>query len=99
MPRSRRRRSGTRLVSPLAGGGGQAQETPCLGEDVVEGKKAAAQADDIEKVAVLAGRGVAPFTGRALADAVLSAGPTSNVQACCALADEPVAALAATVRR
>ena len=71
---------------------------PGLIGDVAEIGKAAALADDIEEVAVIAGRRVGPFAGRTLAgfrsfqpDEQGAAGRIPHV------ADQPVAALAATV--
>ena len=71
---------------------------PGLIGDVAEFDQAAALADDIEEVAVIAGRRVGPFAGRALAgfrsfqpDEQGAAGRIPHV------ADQPVAALAAAV--
>ena len=71
---------------------------PGLVGDVAEVDKAAALADDIEEIAMIAGRGVGPFAGRALAgfrsfqpDEQGAAGRIPHV------ADQPVAALAAAV--
>ena len=61
----------------------QAQEAPRLVGDVVEVEKAAAFADDVEQVAVLAGGGVGPFAGRSLRQ-FLRAGRTSSGPAYCA---------------
>jgi hypothetical protein len=56
--------------------------------------EAAAFADDVEQIAMLAGGGVGPFAGRALAGSAPSAARTSSGRACCDIADQPVAALA-----
>ena len=76
----------------------QAEKVPGLVGDVAEIGKAAALADDIEEVAVIAGRSVSPFAGRTLAgfrpfqpDEQGAAGCIPHV------ADKPVAALAAAV--
>ena len=44
-------------------GAGQAEEASRLVGDVVEVEKAAAFADDVEQIAMLAGGGVGPFAG------------------------------------
>ena len=76
----------------------QAEKVPGLVGDVAEIDKAAALADDIEEIAMIAGRRVGPFAGRALAgfrsfqpDEQGAAGRIPHV------ADQPVAALAAAV--
>ena len=76
----------------------QAEKVPGLIGDVAEVDEAAALADHVEQVAMLAGRGVGPFAGGALAgfrscqpDEHGAAGRVPDV------ADQPVAALAATV--
>ena len=76
----------------------QAEKVPRLVGGVAEIGKAAAFADDIEEVAVIAGRRVGPFAGRTLSgfrpfqpDEQGAAGCIPHV------ADQPVASLAATV--
>ena len=76
----------------------EAEKVPSLIGDVVEIGKAAALADDIEEVAMIAGRRVGPFAGRTPAgfrsfqpDEQRAAGRIPHV------ADQPVTALAATV--
>ena len=72
-PACRFRRSGRRCSderSPMSGSGSgsrQAEEAPGLVGDVAEVDKTAAFADDVEEIAMLAGRGVGPFAGCALA--------------------------------
>ena len=60
------------IVKALADGLGfaarQAEEAAGLIGDIVEVDQAAAFADDVEQIAMLAGCGVGPFAGRALAD-------------------------------
>ena len=75
----------------------QAEKVPSLIGNIAEIGKSAALADDIEKVAVIARRRVGPFSGGALAgfrsfqpDEQGAAGRIPHV------ADQPVAALAAT---
>src|ERR1700736_530619 len=74
------------------------EKAPGLVGDVVEVDKATAFADDVEKIAVVAGRRIGPFAGRALAgfrsfqpDEHGATGRVSNV------ADQPVAAFPAAV--
>ena len=50
----------------------QAQESPCLGGDVVEIGQAASLANDVEQIAMLARGGVGPLAGRALPDSLPS---------------------------
>ena len=59
--------AGIRAASAMAPGpSGAGSEAPRLVGDVVEIEKAAAFADDVEQIAVLAGGGVGPFAGRPL---------------------------------
>ena len=79
---------------------GQVQERPRLVRDIAEGGEAAARADEIEQIAMLAGRGVGPFAGGALA-AVRAVQPDEERAAGIArgIADQPVAPFAPAVRR
>ena len=76
----------------------QAEKVPGLIGDVAEIGKAAALADDIEEVAVIAGRRVGPFAGRTLAGFWSFQADEQGAAGCIPhVADQPVAALAATV--
>ena len=66
------RRQRDRFRRWLRLGARQAEEASRLVGDVVEVEKAAALADDVEQIAMLAGGGVGPFAGRPLAADSLS---------------------------
>ena len=94
--RSGLRRHARRLRRWLRVGARQAQEAARLVGDVVEVEKAAALADDVEQVAVLARGGVGPFAGRSLRRLLQ---PDEHGAARCVahVADQPVAALAPAI--
>ena len=76
----------------------QAQEASRLVGDVVEVDEAAALADDVEQIAMLAGRGVGPFAGGALAGfRPVQPDEHGAARRVADVADQPVAALAAAV--
>ncbi len=76
---------------------GQAQEAARLVGDVVEIEKAAALADDVEQIAVLARGGVGPFAGRAPSPTVLEPDEHGAPRCIADVTDQPVAAFAPTV--
>ena len=103
-PPCRLRRSRLRWAIELAFGAGvrvgagQAQEATRLVGDIVEIEKAAAFADDVEQIAVLARGGVGPFAGRA-ATRLRPLEPDEHGAARCIadVADQPIAAFAPAV--
>ena len=77
---------------------GQAEKVPGLVGDVAEIGKAAALADDIEEVAVIAGRRVGPFAGRTPAGFRSFQPDEQGAPRCIPhVADHPVATLATAV--
>jgi hypothetical protein len=72
----------------------QAEKAPCFIGDVGEIGEAAAFADDVEQIAMLAGRCVRPFAGSTLARFGSSQPDEEGAPWCVAdIADQPVAAL------
>ena len=106
MAKSRRAASGdpvcdwrpSRFPRRLRVRAGQAQEASRLVGDVAEVEKAAAFADDVEEIAMLAGRGVGPFAGGAAAGfRPLEPHEHRAARRVADVADQPVSALAPSV--
>ena len=76
----------------------QAEKAPCFIGDVGEIGDAAAFADDVEQIAMLAGRRVRPFAGRTLAGLRSSQPDEERPPWCVAdISDQPVAALSPAI--
>src|SRR3546814_15816402 len=94
LPGLARRGRGLRFT----GSGGGRLRKRRASKRVAEAHMRAARGDDVEQIAMIAGRRIGPFSGARLALAAAEADVETSPRCTMPLADQPIMAFAATVR-